>query len=358
MTRTVADAAIMLGVMEGAPDPNDPRTSECTAPPNHDYTPFLKVDALKGTRIGIPRAGFYEARTFPGQARPFAGLKPDEMAVMNAAITALEGAGAEVVDPADLPSMTAPEPARNLMSHSICELPFTGKASDDLCSIVLRYGMKRDFNRWLATLGDAAPVKSLTALREWNRAHKDQGAIRYGQGRLDFADAVDLDKDRARFERNRREDLTLTREDGLDAAINAHQLDALLFPGSSGANYATKAGYPIIVVPIRNDDELRRGRQGFDRQDASLRHQPGRGALPGPEAGRNRLRVRAGDPRAGAAAPPPVATGATTTKESREEESAPLRRPAGRSHRSGSPRRWSRSAGRGLGTSPGSDPGG
>ena len=146
--------------------------------------------------------------------------------------------------------MIAPEPARNLTSHHICELPFAGKASDDLCSIVLRYGMKRDFNLWLATLGDTAPVKSLTALREWNLAHKDHGAIRYGQKRLDFADSVDLDKDKARFERNRREDLTLTREEGLDAAINAHKLDALLFPGSSGANYATKAGYPIIVVPF------------------------------------------------------------------------------------------------------------
>jgi amidase len=250
MTRSVADAAIMLGVMEGAPDPNDARTSECTAPPNGDYTPFLKPDALKGARIGVPRAGFYEARTFPGQARPFAGLKPDELAVMDAAITALEAAGAEVVDPADLPSMIAAEPARNLTSHSICEMPFAGKAADDLCSIVLRYGMKRDFNAWLATLGDTAPVTSLTALREWNRAHEAHGAIRYGQGRLDFADSVDLDRDRARFERNRREDLTLTREDGLDAAITAHQLDALLFPGSSGANYATKAGYPIIVVPF------------------------------------------------------------------------------------------------------------
>ena len=73
---------------------------------------------------------------------------------MEAAIAALKAAGAEVVDPADLPSMIATEPARNLTSHSICELPFAGKASDDLCSIVLRYGMKRDFNLWLATLGD------------------------------------------------------------------------------------------------------------------------------------------------------------------------------------------------------------
>ena len=249
MTKTVADAAILLGAMEGAPDAQDPRTSECTAPPNRDYTPFLKTDALKGVRIGIPRAGIYQARRFPGQARPFAGLKPDETASMEAAIAALTAAGAEVVDPADLPSMIAVEPARNLTSHHICEMPFTGKPADDLCSIVLRYSMKRDFNLWLATLGDAAPVKSLTALRAWNSAHKDQGAIRYGQGRLDFADAVDLARDKSRYERNRREDLTLTRQEGLDAAITADNLDALLFPGSSGANYATKAGYPIVVVP-------------------------------------------------------------------------------------------------------------
>ncbi len=250
MTKSVADAAIMLGVMEGEPDANDPRTSECTAPPNHDYTPFLKADALKGVRIGIPRAGLYEARQFPGQARAFPGLKPDELASMQAAISALEAAGAEVVDPADLPSMTASDPVKNLTSHNICEAPFTGKASDDLCSIVLRYGMKRDFNVWLATLGDSAPVKTLADLRAWNASHKDQGAMRYGQGRLDYADSSDLEKDQARFARNRQEDLALTREEGLDAALTAHKLDALLFPGSSGANYATKAGYPIIVVPF------------------------------------------------------------------------------------------------------------
>jgi amidase len=250
MTKSVTGAAIMLGVMEGTPDPKDPRTTECTAPPNHDYTPFLKAHALKGMRIGIPRAGIYDARVFPGTARPFAGLKADELASMEAAIAAIKAAGAEVVDPADLPSMTADDPVKNLTSHNICEMPFTGKASEDLCSQVLRYGMKRDFNLWLATLGESAPLTTLTALREWNLAHRDRGAIRYGQGRLDFADSVDLEKDRARYERNRQEDLKLTRDEGLDAAMTAHKLDALLFPGSSGANYATKAGYPIIVVPF------------------------------------------------------------------------------------------------------------
>lgn len=250
MAKTVADAALMLGVMEGAPDTNDPRTTECAAPPDHDYLPFLKADALKGARIGIPRAGFYAAREFPGRARPFPGLKADELASMEAAIAALRQAGAEIVDPADLPSMTAATAADHLAAHPICEAPFTGPASEDLCSQVLRYGMKRDFNLWLQSLGESAPVKTLAELRAWNLAHRDEGAMRYGQGRLDFADATDLEREKARYERDRRDDLRLSRDQGLDAAFAANELDALLFPGSSGANYATKAGYPIVVVPF------------------------------------------------------------------------------------------------------------
>jgi amidase len=55
MARSVTDAAILFGALEGAkPDPNDPATSTCTPPPGRDYTPFLKADGLKGARIGIP----------------------------------------------------------------------------------------------------------------------------------------------------------------------------------------------------------------------------------------------------------------------------------------------------------------
>ena len=250
MAKTVTDAALMLGVMEGAPDSHDPRTAECTAPPNNDYTPFLKADALKGVRIGVPRAGIYTAREFPGRARPFAGLKADELQSMEDAIGALKAAGAEIVDPADLPSMTAPEPANNLAAHPICEAPFKGPASEDLCSQVIRYTMKRDLNLWFESLGPTAPVKTYAELRAWNLVHKDQGAIRYGQGRLDFSESTDLVKDKARYERDRKDDLRLTRDEGLDAVLKAHKLDAILFPGSSGANYATKAGYPIVVVPF------------------------------------------------------------------------------------------------------------
>ncbi|MGE3335293.1 MAG: amidase family protein [Rhodospirillaceae bacterium] len=254
MTKFVADAAIMLGAMEGAAvDPNDPRTSECTPPANRDYTAFLKADALKGARIGIPRAGIYTAQTFPGKAKPFPGLKPEELEIMEGAIAAMKAAGAEIVDPVEIPSLSAGEAIKNISSHPICAL---GADDGEYCSEVVRYSMKRDFNLWLKTLGDGAPVKTFGELLAWNVAHKADGAIRYGQERLEGTERVDLEKDKARYERNRAEDLVLTREQGLDAALNAGKLDALVFPETSGSTFATKAGYPVVVVPwaqVAND---------------------------------------------------------------------------------------------------------
>ena len=81
------------------------------------------------------------------------------------------------------------------------------RGKDTHCTIVVKYGMKRDFNKWLATLGPTAPVKTLTELREWNLAHQKGGAIRYGQSRLDISDEVDLEKDRPRYEADQAKDL-------------------------------------------------------------------------------------------------------------------------------------------------------
>ncbi len=77
MARTVEDAAIMLGALESpTPDPNDLATRTCTPPANRDYRPHLKRDGLKGARIGIPRAFFYEPFTIPGTPAPRGGLNP------------------------------------------------------------------------------------------------------------------------------------------------------------------------------------------------------------------------------------------------------------------------------------------
>mgnify|MGYP003492419669 FL=1 len=248
MARSVTDAALLLGVLEGpAPDPNDAATKTCTPPPNRDYTAFLRGDALKGARIGIPRAFFYEKAEIAGSQEPRGGLNPERARVMAEAIAILQQQGAVIVDPANIPSVLETDRARNPLAWEICE---KAKGQDADCSVVFKYGFKRDFNQWLASLGPAAPVKTLTELRDWNRKHERAGAIRYGQGLLDISDEMHLEQDRARYEADRARDLRLAGEQGIDAAVAQHRLDALLFPGGSGAELAAIPGYPSVIVPF------------------------------------------------------------------------------------------------------------
>jgi amidase len=251
MTRTVTDVAYLLGAMESlAPDPNDSATTICTPPPGRDYTKFLDANALKGARIGIPRAFYYEPIAAGSSTTPRGGLNAGQQAVMRDVIAALKAAGATVVDPANIPSVMAPKREDNFTDFPFCQLAEQSRGRDDNCSIVIKYGMKRDFNVWLATLGDRAPFKTLTEMREWNIAHQRAGAIKYGQGRFDISDEMDLRTDRERYEADRRRDLRLTRSQGLDAVLDGEKLDAVLFPGSSGSDMAARAGYPSITVPM------------------------------------------------------------------------------------------------------------
>jgi amidase len=250
MAKTVTDAAILLGVLEGrAPDPNDPATSNCARPTRNDYTRFLRTDALKNARIGIPRAFFYDPIAAPGEAIAQGGLNPDQMQAMNDAIAVLRKKGAVIVDPADIPSVVDTDPSNNFLHFGICGAGFNA-GEDGSCSIVLEYGMKRDFNTWLQSLGARAPVKSLSELREWNNAHIPAGAIKYGQSTLDASDALDLARDRARYEADRAKDIRLTATHGIDEVMKEKRLDALLFPAQTGAALAARPGYPTVIVPF------------------------------------------------------------------------------------------------------------
>jgi amidase len=137
-----------------------------------------------------------------------------------------------------------------LLKWNTCSGLENAKGKDDSCSTVFKYGMKRDFNRWLASLGPSAPVKTLTELRNFNLAHTAAGAIKFGQSQLDNADEMDLDADRARYEADRAKDIRLAGAEGIDAALKENRLDALLFPGATGASIAAKPGYPTIIVPF------------------------------------------------------------------------------------------------------------
>ena len=251
MARTVTDAAILLGVLESAaPDPNDAATKACAPPPGRDYTKFLRREGLKGARIGIPRAFFYAEAKAPGRERPSGGLAREQLAVMEEAIAVLKAEGAVIVDPADIPSVLEADPAKSILAWSTCSGADNAKGKDANCSVVFKYGMKRDFNAWLATLGAAAPVKTLTDLRLYNLTHSRTNAMRYGQSNLDVSDEMNLSADRGRYEADRAKDILLAGTNGIDAAMNAHKLDALLFPGSGGAAIAAKPGYPTVIVPF------------------------------------------------------------------------------------------------------------
>jgi amidase len=249
MTRSVADAAIMLGAMESPrPDVNDTATRKCPPPPQRDYTRFLNAGALRGARIGIPRSYFYEAS--PAGARsPRGGLTDAQRTAMNDVIAVLKQQGATVVDPANIPSVVDTNPVNNFINWNPCSGLEQAKGLDISCSVAFKYGMKRDFNAWLKSLGDKAPVKSLTELREWNITHQRAGAIKYGQAQLDISDEMDLGADRARYESDRRKDIFLSATNGIDAALKKDRLDALLFPGVSSAGLAARPGYPTVTVP-------------------------------------------------------------------------------------------------------------
>jgi amidase len=274
MAKRVADAAIMFGAMERAsPDPNDPATGTCAPAPNRDYTVYLKRDGLKGARIGIPRAFYFERITAPGE-EPVAGaerggrrggvgggagggagggtggLSDAQQKAMDEAIAFLKKEGAVVVDPANIPSILEKDPKNNFMRWGQCSGVTNAKGNDEDCSVVLKYGMKRDFNKWLQSLGPAAPLKSLTELREFNRAHEKAGAIKYGQSQLDISDEMDVERDRARYDADRAKDIRLSATNGIDAVMKADRLDAILFPGASGAAIAAKPGYPTVIVPF------------------------------------------------------------------------------------------------------------
>src|ERR1043166_1321030 len=132
-------------------------------PPGRDYTKFLDRGGLRGARIGLPRAFFYDrvappggssARNLPAPGRGASsgrperadgrgGLNDDQKKVMDEAIAALKKEGAVVVDPADIPSILDKEPRNNFMTWGICSGSENAKGKDADCSVVLKYGMKR-----------------------------------------------------------------------------------------------------------------------------------------------------------------------------------------------------------------------
>lgn len=230
MCRTLRDAAVLLGPLTGV-DPRDPATEASRGNAHDDYTQFLDPRGLEGARIGA--------------ARSFGGFSPEEWALFDDALAAMREGGAEVVDPANLPT-----PAWN----------------DEQPLLVLEYEFKAGINAYLASLGPDAPVRTLAEIIDFNERNADREMPYFGQERLIASQARGPLTD-PEYENAVRAIQQGAREDGIDALMDRHELDAIVAPtrsvawktdhivgdrldGGSSAGVAAIAGYPDVTVPM------------------------------------------------------------------------------------------------------------
>jgi amidase len=228
MCRTVRDAAILLGVMAGA-DEEDEATQNKERNNVDDYTKFLDKDGLEGARIGVLRQYF--------------GFLPSVDKIINASLEVLKQQGAILIDPIVIDTL--------------------GKF-DDPEGTVLRYELKADMAAYLAHRGNGTPFHTLKDLIDFNKSHADKEMPYFDQELFLQAESkgplTDSEYQEA-LEKNHR----MTREEGIDAVMNTHQLDAIVSPTDSPAwmtdlvngdhflggssQLAAVAGYPHITVP-------------------------------------------------------------------------------------------------------------
>ncbi|HWZ81601.1 MAG TPA: amidase [Terriglobales bacterium] len=227
MARTVRDVAILLSAMAG-PDAEDVATAASAGKLQPDYTKFLDPNGLKGARIGVVRKYF--------------GFNDAVDQLMNTLIDEMKRAGADITDPADIPTL--------------------GKF-DDTELLVLLYELKADLAVYLARLGDSAQVKSLKDVIDFNDKHIAKEMPYFGQdlfikaeekGPLTTKEYVDA------LTNNHKQ----TRADGIDFVMDKFKLDALVAPtggpawltdlingdhsAGGSSNAAAVAGYPNINV--------------------------------------------------------------------------------------------------------------
>ncbi|HZH92080.1 MAG TPA: amidase [Pyrinomonadaceae bacterium] len=227
MTRNLADACLLLGALAGI-DPRDRATQTSRGKAHADYTRFLDPAGLRGARIGV--------------ARKFFGFSDRVDKLMSDAIDALKGAGATLIDPADLPS------------H--------GKYDASEFEVLL-YEFKADINKYLAERGAGVP-RSLKELIEFNERNREREMPYFGQEIFLKAQAKGALTDKAylaALAKNHR----LSRAEGIDAVMTKHRLDAIIAPtggppwttdlvngdhfSGGSSTPAAVAGYPNINVP-------------------------------------------------------------------------------------------------------------
>ena len=226
MTRSVADAAFMLAAMVGR-DEGDAVTANSVGHAVFDYPLHLKADGLRGARIGVLRQKM--------------GVDASVDAVMEKAIALLRRGGAVVVD---------------------AEIPTDGQWHAGELD-VLTWEFKVGLEHYLDSR--QAPVRTLAEIIDFNRRHAGDEMSYFGQDLFEQADAKGPLNDPVYLD-TRSTIRKLAGTQGIDAALQAQRLDALIAPAapaawvadmingdpniSTGYSAAAVAGYPSLTVPM------------------------------------------------------------------------------------------------------------
>lgn len=242
MARTVRDAAIALGAMAG-PDPLDPLSLLSEGNHHRDYTQFLRTDGLRGKRIG-----YFTAQ----RGRNF---KVDTL--MARAVDFLKSQGAIVIE-----------------IERISPAATSGHAFE-----VMLFEYKDGLNRYFASLGPDAPIRSLEELIAFNQ-QDPMTLVWHNQRYLELAQEKDSLGARAYTEALQAMHRG-AREQGIDRVMDGWRLDAIIAPTGSPAwktdltngdsfqlgssSPAAHAGYPNITVPMGFVDNLPVGISFFGR---------------------------------------------------------------------------------------------
>ncbi len=211
--RTVTDVAVTLNTLKSPFG----RVARHELP--DDYTDFLDDDALEGARIGIDRRQF----------TPAYGAYPDVIDVVNHAIDLMADAGAEIIDPVD--------PGDPLSWFFDFELP------------VLLFEFKGDIAKYLSGLGNTH-MRTLADLIAFNVDHCTEEMKYFGQELFEMAEATSGDLTDPAYVKARRMCLKLARREGINQALETHDLDAILTPSFAfGSSGPAVSGYPIMSIP-------------------------------------------------------------------------------------------------------------
>jgi amidase len=239
LTRTVRDAAILLNVL-AAVDPQDEATRDLHRPA--DYTSVLDKDGLRGARIGVP-----SDPADPANDVYYGQLPSRAAAVMRDVITTLEAAGATLVR-ANISTIgwmggpAAEAPILNLNPESPTRNQVERRPT------VYLYELKHDLNAYLRDWAKGTKMRTMADIIAFNIANAER-TLRFGQDIFLASQASEGGLDSIEYIAARRMDILATRTRGIDAYMDQHKLDAILFPSRFGASIAAKAGYPSVQVP-------------------------------------------------------------------------------------------------------------